>query len=489
VQAILRFLRLPVVALAAVTALAGGLRFYELGHPPVRVFDEVYYSKDACLYAGYTPRHCDLASSGERYWVVIERASRGETSWVHPPLGKWAIAAGIKGVGNDPFGWRVASAAAGTATVALLAAMAWLLFGSVLWTYVAGLLLATENLSFVQSRVSMLDVFLAFWVTLGFLLLLLDRRWIARRTARAAELSPGPGAMAVDETLPDTRATRPAVPSPLWRPWRFAAGFALGCACATKWSGAMALAGGALLSAIWEVVRRHRAGVRNPLWSAIRMELLGGVLAFLIVPVAVYLVSYTRYFVFQSWHPSVFWDLQRSAWQFHSSLHYINAQGHNAHPYESKPWTWLPMFRPVSYYFKSPGTEIMAMGHPLLFWGSVFTIPWVAWSWFKRRDWRAGFVVVAALTQYLPWFAVASRVQFFFYILPATPFLVLAAVYALRDLAAVHPAGSGARPYLPVAVAYVGLYVAMFAFFYPVLTGMHLSYSAWHVRMWMPSWI
>ena len=79
--------------------------------------------------------------------------------------------------------------------------------------------------------------------------------------------------------------------------------------------------------------------------------------------------------------------------------------------------------------------------------------------------------------------------QFFFYILPITPFLVLAAVYALRDLADVHPAGSGARPYLPVAVSYVVVYVAMFAFFYPVLTGWHLSYNAWHWRMWMRSWI
>src|SRR5438105_305877 len=100
VQDLLRFLRRPVVAIAVVTAAAGALRLYHLGQPPVRVFDEVYYSKDGCLYAGYTPRQCDLTSSGERLWVITERATRGETSWVHPQLGKWAIAAGIKGMGN-----------------------------------------------------------------------------------------------------------------------------------------------------------------------------------------------------------------------------------------------------------------------------------------------------------------------------------------------------------------------------------------------------
>ena len=49
------------------------------------------------------------------------------------------------------------------------------------------------------------------------------------------------------------------------------------------------------------------------------------------------------------------------------------------------------------------------------------------------RDWRAGFVLVTTLSLYLPWFFV-SRPQFFFYVLPVTPFLVLAAVYTVRWL-------------------------------------------------------
>ena len=49
------------------------------------------------------------------------RSDRGETSWVHPQLGKWAIAAGILGEGNRPFGWRVSAAAAGTALCVMVA--------------------------------------------------------------------------------------------------------------------------------------------------------------------------------------------------------------------------------------------------------------------------------------------------------------------------------------------------------------------------------
>src|SRR5207245_4350823 len=142
---------------------------------PGGLFDEVYYPRDACLRAGHSLRQCDITSPGERYWVIDRAYDRGELSWVHPPLGKWAIAAGILGEGNRPFGWRVAAAAAGTAVCVMIALIALLLFRNVAWAYIAGLMLATENLNFVQSRTSMLDIFLAFWVVLGFLCLLLDR--------------------------------------------------------------------------------------------------------------------------------------------------------------------------------------------------------------------------------------------------------------------------------------------------------------------------
>ena len=496
------FLRRPLVALVIVGAVAGVVRFHHLGDPHTRVFDEVYYSKDGCLYAGDTPKQCDITSDGERYWVITRADDRGETSWVHPPLGKWAIAAGILGEGNRPFGWRVSAAAAGTAICVMVALMAWLLWANVAWVYISGLLIATENLNVVQSRTSMLDIFLAFFVVLGFLCLLLDRRWIGRRTPQpapepaampdGAALSHGPGAMAVDETA-HAEPYRPQaveVPSPIWRPWRFAAGFSLGCASATKWSGLSALAGAAVLALIWELSRRRRAGDPTPVWTTIRLELLGGVLAFLIVPIAVYLVSYTRYFVDQSWHPSVFLSMQHAAEQFHSGLHYIDAQGKHAHPYESKPWTWLAMLRPVSYYWRSPGSEVLAMGHPLLFWGSILSIPFLGWSWWRKRDWRAGFILLAILFQYLPWFLVASRVQFLFYVLPVTPFMVLAAAYALKAMWEHESADGGDfHPLRSVVLAYLVLYGLMSAFFYPILAGWHLSYNAWHWRMWMASWI
>ena len=88
------------------------------------------------------------------------------------------------------FGWRFTSALAGIGVAVFTALMAQLLLGRPVWTFVAGLLIAVDGLNVVHSRIALLDIHLAFWVSLGFLMLLLDRRWIDRRTERAAASTP-----------------------------------------------------------------------------------------------------------------------------------------------------------------------------------------------------------------------------------------------------------------------------------------------------------
>ena len=96
-----------------------------------------------------------------------------------------------------------------------------------------------RGLNVVQSRVALLDIHLVFWVTLGFLLLLCDRRWIDRRTDAA--LADAAAARPMPTSRPPSAHADRAVPSPFLRPWRLAAGAAFGAAMAVKWSGAMAI--------------------------------------------------------------------------------------------------------------------------------------------------------------------------------------------------------------------------------------------------------
>src|SRR4051794_41126575 len=177
-----RVLKRPVVAILIVTCLAGFLRFFHLSHPAECVSDEVYSPKAACILVGWSDQVCHIDSGDEKYW----RTNKWDVgSWVHPPLGKWEIAMGVKALGMNPLGWRFTSARAGPLVVLLPAVIAQLLFGNVVWTYVTGGLLAIESLNVVISRTALLDVHLELWVVIGFLLLLLDRRWIERRQPTA----------------------------------------------------------------------------------------------------------------------------------------------------------------------------------------------------------------------------------------------------------------------------------------------------------------
>jgi len=474
----IRALNRPVVAILAVGLIAGVLRFSHVGFPQRRIFDEYYYSKSGCIFLGYSNDVCDVNSADERFW----REDKNDVgSWVHPPVGKWMIALGELAFGVDPFGWRAGAAITGTATVILLALIVQLLFGSPIWTFVGGLLLAVESLHFVHSRIALLDGFVAFWVVLGFLFLLLDRRWIERRT-------PEPPRHEEEDEI-SRRSSR--LPAPLWRPWRFAAGVALGAGFATKWSALPAAAGVVILALTWEVVRRKRFGVARPIRDAIPAEGFGIVLSFMVVPAAVYLVSYTGWFIHFGLDLGKWAKEQGDIAKFHAELKTVNEAGEPIHPYLSEAWEWILLRRPIAYYtdFSVEGMRkvIYGNGNPAIFWGAVLAIPYAAVAWFRKRDWRAGFVFVSVASLYLPWFLV-PRPQFLFYATPISAFFVLACVYALRDLSEVRIEGARERPFVPLAAGYVALAVGLFAFFWPVLTAGPLTDAAWKIRQWFPGW-
>jgi dolichyl-phosphate-mannose--protein O-mannosyl transferase len=501
----------PVVAILAVAAIAGYLRFVHLAYPEHRVFDEYYYTKSACIFLGYSDDRCDINSADERFW----RDNEWDTgAWVHPPLGKWMIALGEKAFGTESMGWRVSAAATGTATVILLAVIIQLLFASPIWTFTGGLLLATESLNLVLSRTGILDIFVAFWVVLIFVFLLLDRRWIERRTddaiAVAGATAPPPiagGSDASVETIGGDGSSmamtgegaeshaRPSVrrrlPTPLWRPYRFAAGAAGGAAMATKWSGITAVVTAAAIGFGWEVMRRRRFGVKSPFVRTLTTEGFGLVLALAITPAIVYFVTYIPWFVHFHWDLAKWADDQQKAWNFHRDLRATDDQGQPWSAYFSPAWQWILLRRPVYFYgaFPTEGVRqvIYAQGNPVIFWGSILAIPYTAYAWWRDRDWRAAFVFVTVAGLYLPWFAV-SRPQFLFYAAPITPFFVLACVYALRDLSEMHVMGSRSRPFLPLAVGLVAASVILFLWFWPVLTAGRLSDAGFMLRVWFPSW-
>ena len=91
-------MRKKALALAAVIAVAGLMRFINLASPNELVFDEVYYVNGAQDYL----KNGVETKDGKPEFVV------------HPPVGKWMIAAGITLFGDNSFGWRFSAALVGT---------------------------------------------------------------------------------------------------------------------------------------------------------------------------------------------------------------------------------------------------------------------------------------------------------------------------------------------------------------------------------------
>ncbi|MDK1360139.1 phospholipid carrier-dependent glycosyltransferase [Arthrobacter sp. zg-Y1219] len=492
----------------AAAVIGGVLRFVRLGQPPSLVFDETYYVKDAYSY---------LVSGYEREWPqdanTLFNAGTPDILLstpeyvVHPPVGKWMIAAGMALFGSDnSFGWRFGAAVAGTLTVLMVGLIAVRLFRSPLLGGVAGLLLAIDGHHLVHSRTSLLDVFLTFWVVAAFGALLLDRDDGRRRLARKLSGSARGGSPPADVLRYG--------PWLLWRPWRLAAGICLGLAVGTKWSALAFVAVFGLMTVLWDVGARRVAGIRA--WPAAGLLKDGVPAFFTIIPVAAltYLASWTGWLrsadaYGRNWaqdNPSQAWgwlpDSLRSLAEYHRSAYAFHNGLSSEHTYESSAWTWLFMGRPTSFFYESStlgvdgcpvdacSSAVSVVGNPLIWWAAAFSLLVLLFAWIGRRDWRAGAILAGVAAGYLPWFAYPERTTFFFYAVSFEPFLILALTWVL-GLVLGRATDPITRRRLGAAAVALFLLAAvlMTAFFLPVWTAETIPYSDWRRRMWMPSWI
>lgn len=492
-----------------VALLAFTLRVWNVGYPNKFVFDETYYAKDAwsLLQHGYVQDYVETANDqivkGDLTGIFT-----GEPSWiVHPDGGKWIIALGEQLFGFTSFGWRISGVVIGALTVLVLARLVRRLTGSTVTGCIAGLLLTVDGAHFVMSRLSLLDVFLTFWILCGVACLTADRDWIRVRLDRYH----------------------------FWRPWQLLAGLSFGMACATKWSGLYAMAAFGLLIVGWEVIVRRRNPRTAMHHGWVRTTLTVGLPAFasiVLVAFVVYVISWTGFLLHHEVYEARFghgygdysapWgsyvdqpsggffgemlDAFRSLWHFHVmtyDFHTGNLDG-VTHPYASNPAGWLLQLRPVGAEaeFDLPSSlqcgqaagekcvrEILILGNPVIWWTGVVALVGALVAWIRSRRWVWAVPVVGVAACWLPWFLNADRPIFSFYAVTIVPFTII----ALTCLAhAVWRRRSTPRDtYLIclVIAAYVIAAVVAFWYFHPVLTNDLIPYDAWHDRMWLNRWI
>ncbi|MFD8077008.1 dolichyl-phosphate-mannose--protein mannosyltransferase [Streptomyces sp. NPDC059718] len=492
-----------------VAVLAGVLRLVDLGSPRAIVFDETFYAKDAwsLLRLGYEGTWPDRKVSDPQILGDPQVIPLSETGhfMAHPPMGKWVIALGEWMFGLNPLGWRFMAAVLGTLSVLMLCRIGRRLFRSTALGCLAGGLMAVDGLHFVMSRVALLDVVVMFFVLAAFGCLLIDRD--RARARLAAALPVGPDGFAGPDAVTGARAgTGP-------RPWRLAAGALLGLASAVKWNGLYYLAFFLLMTVLWDVGARRLAGARRPRRAVLRRDLGWSFLSLVPVALVTYLVTWTGWFLSAdgygrdwadgrggtwSWIPAPL----RSLWHYEYGVYQFNVGLEDPHPYQSNPWSWLVLGRPVSFFYESPkpgqdgcdaascSREILALGTPLLWWAACFALVYLLYRWALRRDWRAGAVLCAVAAGYLPWFHYQNRTIFSFYAVVFLPYLCLALAMALGALLGRPGAGERRRTYGAVAGGVLVLLIVWnFIYFFPIYTGRTIPYDDWHARMWLNTWI
>ena len=406
------------------------------------------------------------------------------TEWVHPPTAKLLIATGVWAFGYESWAWRLAPVLAGIALAPLFFLFARQVLPSERAALLASTLLLADGVYLVQSRIAMTNIF-AVLFQIGAALFIV-------RAARQERL-----------------------------PWldMGVAGIFLGLALSTRWTSLWATA---FLGCTLLAYRRTR--IFRP-----REILLTG-LAFGVLPLALYVLSYLPFMLQQ--HKSVWFvvEWQGSIYDYHKNL---DAK----HPYFSAWWTWPWLYRPTWYYFTSLQgwtNGIIAIGNPALWWASV---PVSLAVLFPPRDVRfvlgglltiglgvgsylgggagegfgillvIGGLVLLGMSRptigdrtaiftgagffalYLPWGISPRTLNYSHYLFEAIPYACL----SLGLLLDRHWNGR----LRPLAIAYVALVILLFLIFFPMLTGLAVPQDLFNQKLvgsvrlwtWFPSWI
>ncbi len=418
------------IAPIAIALISLALRLVNLGSIKGFIFDEVYYVDGAR----------DLLAHG------VEVAGSKAEFVVHPPVGKWMIAAGIKIFGDNPTGWRIATAIVGSLMILLIGLIAQRLFRDPLLTALASALAALDGMALVHSRTALLDNFLAFFILLATYFFIRRNYWLT--------------------------------------------GLFLGVALSTKWSALYFIAAYGLI-ALYRAFSHHtgRELVRPTLERFAQFGLL---------PIAVYFTSWSGWFLSdRGWARNYSSNPLKSFIYYHEQILGFHTGLTEKHTYEANPWSWLFMGRPTSFFYESPSgcgskscsQEIIALGTPLLWWLAIAALALVIGMWCRSLVTRhfdpAITIIIAGMAAgYLPWFFFQERTVFTFYAIVFQPFLILALVYAARAIL-LKFTKSGE---IILATLFILIFLN-FVYFLPIYLGDLITYEAWRSRMWFPSWI
>jgi dolichyl-phosphate-mannose-protein mannosyltransferase len=400
-------------------------------------FDEIYYVRSAEQYLNLQ--------------VPYE--------WTHPPLGKLIIASGISFFGFNPFGWRILGVVAATLMIPLIYILGKKLFGKWIGAVASAFLLAFDFMHFTLARMATVDTYVVLFSLASQLFFLIYLKNVQKNGWKTSV-------------------------KPLFMAILF---FALGFS--TKWFVLYGFAAQLTFLAALRLkeVSKLKKGLSDKLYVFTDPP-FSTIVGFLLLAVLVYFLTYIPD-VLAGRSVIDLLSLQGAMYNYHATL---NA----THAFASSWWTWPLMLRPLWLYVSTLPNNITStitlMGNPLVWWVgfacvisiSIFAIDKIvkaAGNRLGKIGLPALFIITFFFFQWVPYMLI-SRITFIYHFYLNVPFLCLATAYFISKY-------WSSRWVKLAAIAYFAAAVALFALFYPVISGTPAANSWIDSLQWLNGWV
>jgi len=349
------------------------------------------------VYHAYTAK--EYLKGNKEAWSPWGKSEPGVAfEWLHPPISKELMTASMFILHTtDAWAWRLPGTLLGILSVYLVYKLALLLFKNETTGLLSALIFSIDGLIFVQSRTGMNDVYLVTFILVSVIF------FVQKKCVLSALF--------------------------------------MGAACATKWPGIF-------LALIYFPLLIYQRQFRNLIY-------------FILIPPAIYLLSYTPYFL-MGYKWSDFIELHNQIWQYQTHLK-------ATHSYTSPWWSWPLNLYPVWYfvdYQKNSIANIFASGNPVVFWLGSFAVLLTIWEVVKRKSINLIIILLGFFAFWLPW-AISPRIMFLYHFSPSVPFLTLALGYQLNQ----RLKDKRSRRLIIILLA---LMILSFILIYPFLVGLPL---------------
>lgn len=410
-------------------------------------FDEIYHARTA-------------------YEYIQGRYSYENT---HPPLGKCFIALGMLIWGVCPFGWRIMGVLFGIAMLPAIYLFVKRMFKETWLATCVTLIFAFDFMHFVQTRIATIDTFVTLFIILMYYFMY----------------------QYVSKSFYDTSLKKTFIPLGL-------SGICMGFGVASKWTGAYAGIGLAVLF-FASLFRRYKEylyakkdvdGSTNGIAHKDVLEkfkpytiktILFCCVFFVVIPFIIYTLSYIPFS--DGSDAGLIAQMlknQETMFSYHSDLV-------STHPYSCTWYNWPTMYRPVWYYSNhvsdTVSEGISAFGNPLVWWVGIPAAIYMLYLIWKEKDRKAVFLMISYFAQYLPW-CLITRTTYMYHYFPSVPFVAMMIGYAMCRLV------NGDARRRRIAYFYVAATIGLFLFFYPVLSGYPIE-KQWvfdNLR-WFDTWV